>query len=413
MEQYKEELKIVRGNDFYLKVPVRELSYVISASGERVRVEDKINLNDIIALKVTLVSSDGIFRKAVPFAVSHEDKSCLVIKICSNTFFEGWYGIELIGINNGNRIRSYEKKVFKLVDRNGQGEISGSVYHGEASYHIDTMYYLATSVIVIDRDGVLAKENGDYAKAQGDYAKQQADRAKSIIDSLPEQQETGGDATSVNGYKFKVVFPDQYDPDKADENTIYLIVKGENIITVPEVIEVQYQLGGEGYTPVSGNGWIFNTEPTDCSNAGTYTFPISLLANNTVWSDGTLGDKVFTVVVKPLVIQCPNTITLKETGNVIPASALCQLPNGLTCSYVIKSGQSEMREAGTYVVELSLSDPNCVFAEGSKHIMVVTVEERVAEVWKFGDAFPIVFGAASVTPTRTWKFGSAFPIVFN
>ena len=262
------------------------------------------------------------------------------------------------------------------------------------------------------RDALHAKDQGDYAKNQGDYAKEQAERAKAIVDQAGNAP-SGGNAESVCGYKIKVLFPDQYDPDKADADTIYFIIKEENIIAVPGVIELQYQIGGDGYTPVSAEGWIFEEEPTDCSDAGTYTFPISLLSGNTVWSDGTLGTKELTVVVKPLVIQCPNAITIRETGSVIPASALCQLPNGLTCSYIIKSGQSEMREAGTYIVELSLSNPNCVFADGNKHTMTVTVEERVTEAWKFGDAFPIVFGAPSVNPVEAWKFGSAFPIVFN
>ena len=153
MEQTKKELKIVRGNDFYLNVPVREISYVKDATGKRVRVTDKIDLDDIMALMVTLVSSDGVFRKTIPFAVSRMDSSTLVVKVCSGILLEGWYGLEIIGINKGNKIRSYERKVFKIVGSNGQGEISPDVYEGEASYQIDTMYCIATSVIIIDGGG--------------------------------------------------------------------------------------------------------------------------------------------------------------------------------------------------------------------------------------------------------------------
>lgn len=134
-----ENLRIVRGNDFLLEVPVRNIIFVRDASGNIVRGTHPVNLDACEILKVNVVD-DGEWKKDVTYEVNGSD---LKIKV-DGCLLCGWYGIEVAYKLGGFKYRSYERKVFKIVCHNSQSYVSGEQYQGEQSYKVDTLWTLCT-----------------------------------------------------------------------------------------------------------------------------------------------------------------------------------------------------------------------------------------------------------------------------
>lgn len=201
-----------------------------------------------------------------------------------------------------------------------------------------------------------------------------------------------GDADSVNGYKIRVLYPAQYDPNTAEDDTIYFIIKlDENAVNIPYPIVRQY-IPANNINLSNGDGWHFVTTPTIVT--GEQSVEIQLDAGKSSWTDGTQENKLLTVTILPYIVLTSSSVSLVETGEIIPASSLCTTPYGVTCTYEILSGGSELKDPGEYVVKLSLSDPNCEFVEGKEKLVNVTITEssNPSTGWSFGDSFPIVFG---------------------
>lgn len=135
-------LQIVEGNDFYLMVPVRKIVFVKDSRGKEVKVKDRIPLEDCLNLTVHAIDHDTGKCISLPFTISEDDDSMLITKVKSNAVHQGWYGLEVKGTYDGRKIRSYEQKVFKIVENNGKSFVSGMMYEGEQSYQIDTMWML-------------------------------------------------------------------------------------------------------------------------------------------------------------------------------------------------------------------------------------------------------------------------------
>lgn len=213
------------------------------------------------------------------------------------------------------------------------------------------------------------------------------------------------------GYKIVAVLPHRFDPETADPDTVYLIYKlGELIVEIPAVVTKTYIPGQGGYLPVAGNGWKFVTAPSACINKGTYQFPIQLKLEDAMWEDGTTVNKVFSVVINPLLINVTPIIRVEQTGQEIPASALFTVPSGVNASYEIIDGEQSMINPGSYLVRLSVDDPNCEFKVGdndpSETALVTVIVRGNYNNWAFGNNFPIVFGAANTV------FGANFPLRF-
>lgn len=159
----KKNLAIVRGNDFILKVPVRNIIFYRESSGEMVKATHPVDLGNCEFLKVHLVD-DCEERTSVPFEIQGSD---LKIKICGCTEC-GWYGIEVIYKLNSYNYRSYERRVFKIVPNNGRSFVSGEQYQGEHSYQVDTMWSLC-SVDEIDLKRLIEEESIKFTEEQIDY----------------------------------------------------------------------------------------------------------------------------------------------------------------------------------------------------------------------------------------------------
>ncbi len=136
-----ENLRIVRGNDFYLMIPVRRIIFTTDEYSNDVPLQERMYLSECSVLEAHLIGEDER-PTPLPFTVSQDDDSQLVVKVLGANLSVGWYGIEIVGTFQGRRFRSYERKVFKVVENNAKGYASGSMYAGESSYQIDTMWML-------------------------------------------------------------------------------------------------------------------------------------------------------------------------------------------------------------------------------------------------------------------------------
>ena len=137
----KKRLRIVRGNDFYLVVPVKNIVFVRDQEGRVSRSELSVPLSECSVLNVNIVCECGK-EKATTFSV---DGSSLIVKVDSTTPC-GWYGIEVTYKLAGKQYRSFECDVFKIVENNGKSFVSGEQYQGERSYNVDTMYTLMSII---------------------------------------------------------------------------------------------------------------------------------------------------------------------------------------------------------------------------------------------------------------------------
>ena len=132
-------LSIVRGNDFTLTAPVKQIVFSRDEFGRSIRGEKDVPLAGCFLLSVNLIGED---EEALPLHFD-TDGSNLIIKIGASLEC-GWYGIEVKFRKGGMQYRSYEKKVFKIVENNGSSSLSGEMFEGEQSYMIDTMWCLGT-----------------------------------------------------------------------------------------------------------------------------------------------------------------------------------------------------------------------------------------------------------------------------
>ncbi len=136
-----ENLRIVRGNDFYLTVPIRRIFLTTDEYSNDVVLQERMYLNECSVLGVRLIGEDER-GQSLPFVVSPDDESQLIVKVLGCNLECGWYGLEVTGTMGGRRFRSYERKVFKTVENNGRSFVSGSMFAGEASYQVETMWTL-------------------------------------------------------------------------------------------------------------------------------------------------------------------------------------------------------------------------------------------------------------------------------
>lgn len=121
--------KIVRGNDFTLRIPVRKV-----VKGEKVAFA----LPSCTDIVVNVVSA----YKRVPldFVVSVADDSVIEAKMQTSGMALGAYALEVKGKQFGNAWRSNEYEQITLVDNNASGntEIDGELIEGEGSVEMDT-----------------------------------------------------------------------------------------------------------------------------------------------------------------------------------------------------------------------------------------------------------------------------------
>lgn len=194
--------KIVRGNDFTLRIPVRKI-----VGGEQV----KFPLPSATDIEVNLVNAYR--RRTLSYVVSVEDDSLIEAKVDSGQMALGSYALEVKGKLFGAAWRSNEYEQIMLVDNNAKGDTEfGEIVEGEDSVEMDTaIIVLAPStelgMLIDDTNAVIAKANAtiadietrtdnavanteaavnnanvaaEYANKQGDRAKAQADHPNKV-----------------------------------------------------------------------------------------------------------------------------------------------------------------------------------------------------------------------------------------
>ena len=113
MDNLKEQdmKKIVRGNDFTLRIPVKKI-----VNGEQV----SFPLTDCTDIAVHVVSKYK--RTALPYTIDKESNDVLLADVDGTTLSLGTYALEVTGVSEGANWRSYEYEQFAIVDNNASSD---------------------------------------------------------------------------------------------------------------------------------------------------------------------------------------------------------------------------------------------------------------------------------------------------
>ena len=132
--------KIVRGNDFTLRVPVRSI-----VNGEK----ESFPLPACEEIEVNLVNA--FRRRRMAHTIGVEDDSLLEVSVHSSEMALGAYALEVKGKLFGRSWRSNEYEQIMLVDNNASGDTEfGETDEGEDSVEMDTAIVVLAPVTVID-----------------------------------------------------------------------------------------------------------------------------------------------------------------------------------------------------------------------------------------------------------------------
>lgn len=103
--------KIVRGNDFTLRIPVKKI-----VNGEQV----SFPLTDCTDVAVHVVSKYK--RTALPYTIDKESNDVLLADVDGTTLSLGTYALEVTGVSEGANWRSFEYEQFAIVDNNASSD---------------------------------------------------------------------------------------------------------------------------------------------------------------------------------------------------------------------------------------------------------------------------------------------------
>lgn len=103
--------KIVRGNDFTLRIPVKKI-----VNGEQV----SFPLTDCTDIAVHVVSQYK--RTALPYTIDKESNDVLLADVDGTTLSLGTYALEVTGVLEGANWQSYEYEQFAIVDNNASSD---------------------------------------------------------------------------------------------------------------------------------------------------------------------------------------------------------------------------------------------------------------------------------------------------
>lgn len=103
--------KIVRGNDFTLRIPVKKI-----VNGEQV----SFPLTDCTDIAVHVVSKYK--RTALPYTIDKESDDVLLADVDGTALSLGTYALEVTGVSEGANWRSYEYEQFAIVDNNASSD---------------------------------------------------------------------------------------------------------------------------------------------------------------------------------------------------------------------------------------------------------------------------------------------------
>lgn len=150
--------KIVRGNDFTMRIPVRKI-----VNGEQVRFP----LPACTDIAVNLVSAYK--RTALVYNVAVADDSVIEARVEGDRISVGTYALEVRGKIFGNDWRSNEYEQVRIVDNNASGDTAFEPQEGEDSVEMDT------ALVILPPTAELSGLIGDVESALGKVDEKMAD----------------------------------------------------------------------------------------------------------------------------------------------------------------------------------------------------------------------------------------------
>ena len=162
--------KIVRGNDFTLRVPVRKI-----VGGEK----ERFPLPACEEIEVNLVNA--FRRRRMTHTIGVEDDSLLEVRVQSSQMALGTYALEVKGKLFGCSWRSNEYEQIMLVDNNAQGDTVFEPQEGEDSVEMDTAVVVLPPTVELGNLITGANEAIEKADAATDRANASADKAAAAI----------------------------------------------------------------------------------------------------------------------------------------------------------------------------------------------------------------------------------------
>lgn len=168
--------KIVRGNDFTMRVPVRKI-----VGGE----VENFPLPACEEVEVNLVNA--FRRRRMAHTIGVEDDSLLEVRVKSSEMALGAYALEVKGKLFGCSWRSNEYEQIQLVDNNAQGDTAFEPQEGEDSVEMDTAVVVLPPTAELGNLITGAHEAIEKADAATERANASADKADKAIDEVKQQ----------------------------------------------------------------------------------------------------------------------------------------------------------------------------------------------------------------------------------
>lgn len=162
--------KIVRGNDFTLRVPVRKI-----VNGEK----ERFPLPACEEVEVNLVNA--FRRRRMAHTIGVEDDSLLEVRVQSSQMALGAYALEVRGKLFGCSWRSNEYEQIMLVDNNASGDTVFEPQEGEDSVEMDTAVVVLPPTVELGNLITGANEAIEKANMATDRANASADKAAAAI----------------------------------------------------------------------------------------------------------------------------------------------------------------------------------------------------------------------------------------
>lgn len=190
--------KIVRGNDFMLRVPVRRI-----VNGEK----ERFPLPACEEIEVNLVNA--FRRRKMEYTIGVEDDSLLEVRVQSSEMALGAYALEVKGKLFGCSWRSNEYEQLQLVDNNASGDTEfDETDEGEDSVEMDTAIVVLAPVTVIDGNFEVLKDEIANGVRDGKWLPLKRGRKSdgTLVDDCVEmgyQSEATGYGSTAIGYNCK------------------------------------------------------------------------------------------------------------------------------------------------------------------------------------------------------------------
>lgn len=183
--------KIVRGNDFKLRVPVMKI-----VDGAKVAFP----LPGCTDIKVNIVNQYR--RIALSYTIDVSEDNVLLARVEGDKVAVGTYALEVKGKIFGNDWRSNEYEQFQIVDNNASGDTVFEPQEGEDSVEMDTVVVILPptvelSDLISDTNEALGKVDGAVSKTN-EAVKKANDAVSQVNRALEKVQNVDIDIDSTN-----------------------------------------------------------------------------------------------------------------------------------------------------------------------------------------------------------------------